>query len=138
MSETSIVAIILGVLTLVGSVGGGYWGHKQIRKEAPVRKRDADIAVAEKSQQMAMAIADDLREDYGRLRTDLNSEREERQKLAGRVDSLETQIREQNRTIQRLREAIRTFNAAWDDLTHRWHHYRASEHPPARPNITID
>ncbi|MGC0270820.1 hypothetical protein ACPROK_14765 [Glutamicibacter soli] len=136
MSESSIVAIILGVLTLL--TGGGFWGYRQFSREAPVRKRDADIAVAEKSQQMAMAIADDLREDYGRLRTDLNSEREERQKLAGRVDSLETQIREQNRTIQRLREAVRTFNAAWDDLTHRWQHYRASEHPPARPNINID
>ncbi|MGQ3382988.1 hypothetical protein [Glutamicibacter sp. TV12E] len=136
MSETSIVAIILGVLTLL--TGGGFWGYRQFSREAPVRKRDADIAVAEKSQQMAMAIADDLREDYGRLRTDLNSEREERQKLAGRVDSLETQIREQNRTIQRLREAVRVFNAAWDDLSHRWQHYRTSEHPPARPNITID
>lgn len=136
MSEASIVAIILGVLTLL--TGGGFWGYRQFSREAPVRKRDADIAVAEKSQQMAMAIADDLREDYGRLRTDLNSEREERQKLTGRVDSLETQIREQNRTIQRLREAVRVFNAAWDDLTHRWQHYRQSEHPPARPNTNID
>lgn len=136
MSEGSIIAIIVALLGVVG--GGGYWGYKQFSKEAPVKKRDADIAVAEKSQQMAMAIADDLREDYTRLRTDLNVEREQIQKLTGRVDSLETQVREQNRTIQALREAIRVFNAAWDDLTHRWQHYRQAEHPPPRPRVNTD
>jgi len=136
MSEGSIIAIIVALLGVVG--GGGYWGYKQYSKEAPVKKRDADIAVAEKSQQMAMAIADDLREDYTRLRGDLNTEREERTKLSGRVDSLETHIREQDKTIRRLRDAVRLFTAVWDDLTSRWAHYRQSEHPPPRPNITID
>lgn len=136
MSETSIVAIIVAVLAILG--GGGFWGYRQFSKEAPVRKRDADIAVAEKSQQMALAVADDLREDYTRLRTDLNAEREERQKLTGRVDSLETHIREQDKTIRTLRDAVRLFTAAWDDLTNRWQHYRQSEHPPPRPNVHID
>lgn len=136
MSETSIVAIIVAVLAILG--GGGFWGYRQFSREAPVRKRDADIAVAEKSQQMALAVADDLREDYTRLRTDLNAEREERQKLTGRVDSLETHIREQDKTIRTLRDAVRLFTAAWDDLTNRWQHYRQSEHPPPRPNIHID
>ncbi|WP_190264888.1 hypothetical protein [Glutamicibacter nicotianae] len=136
MSETSIVAIIVAVLAILG--GGGFWGYRQFAKEAPVRKRDADIAVAEKSQQMALAVADDLREDYIRLRTDLNAEREERQKLTGRVDSLETHIREQDKTIRTLRDAVRLFTAAWDDLTNRWAHYRQSENPPPRPNVNID
>lgn len=136
MSEGSIIAIIVALLGIVG--GGGYWGYKQFSKEAPVKKRDADIAVAEKSQQMAMAIADDLREDYTRLRTDLNAEREERTKLSGRVDSLETHIREQDRTIRSLRDAVRLFTAAWDDLTNRWDHYRQAEHPPPRPHVNIE
>lgn len=136
MGEASIVAIIIAVLGIAG--GGGYWGYKQFKREAPVKKRDADIAVAEKSQQMALAVAEESRKDVERLREDVTYEREERQKLAGRVDSLETQVREANRTIRALREAVRVFNAAWDDLIHRWHHYRQSEHPPARPNITID
>lgn len=136
MSEGSVIAIIVALLGIVG--GGGYWGYKQSSKEAPVKKRDADIAVAEKSQQMAMAIADDLREDYTRLRTDLNAEREERTKLSGRVDSLETHIREQDKTIRTLRDAVRLFTAAWDDLTNRWQHYRQSENPPPRPKIHID
>ena len=129
MSETSIVAIILGVLTILG--GGGFWGYKQFSKEAPVRKRDADIAVAEKSQQMALAVAESTRKDLERYAAQMNI-------LTGRVESLETQVREQNRTIQTLREAVRLFHAAWDDLTYRWHTVRQSEHPPARPNITTD
>jgi len=136
MSETSIVLIIVALLGVVG--GGGYWGYKQFSKEAPVKKRDADIAVAEKSQQMAMAIADDLREDYTRLRKDLNAEREERTKLSGRVDSLETHIREQERTIRTLRDAVRVFTAAWDDLTSRWDHYRLADKPPPRPKVNIE
>ena len=136
MSEGSIIAIIVALLGVVG--GGGYWGYKQFSKEAPVKKRDADIAVAEKSQQMAMAIADDLRKDYTRLRTDLNAEREERTKLSGRVDSLETHIREQDRTIRSLRDAVRLFTAAWDDLVNRWDHYRISDKPPPRPKIHLD
>lgn len=136
MSETLVIVIITGVLGIAG--GGGYWGYKQFKREAPVKQRDADIAVAEKSQQMALASAQRLEADVVRLRADLNTERDARQNLTGRVDSLETQVREQNRTIQLLREAVRLFNAAWDDLTHRWHTLRQSEHPPTRPHINID
>jgi len=136
MSEASIVTIIIAVLGVLG--GGGYWGYSQFSKEAPVKKRDADIAVAEKSQQMALKVAEDMRKDVERLRADREQDRERLQTLTGRVDSLEGQIREQNRTIQALREALRLFNAAWDDLTQRWHHHRQSEHPPARPHISTD
>ena len=136
MSEASIVAIILGVLGLLG--GGGFWGYKQFSKEAPVKKRDADIAVAEKSQQMALTVAEAMRKDVERLRADREQDRERLQTLTGRVDSLENQIREQNRTIQKLREAVRLFHAAWDDLTQRWHVLRQSEHPPTRPHISTD
>ena len=136
MSEASIVTIIIGVLGLLG--GGGFWGYKQFSKEAPVKKRDADIAVAEKSQQMALKVAEESRNDVKRLRDELNAEREARHTLTGRVDSLEGQVREANRTIQTLREAIRLFHAAWDDLTHRWHVVRQSEQPPTRPHVTTD
>ncbi|MNW62847.1 hypothetical protein D3C74_410030 [compost metagenome] len=93
---------------------------------------------AEKSQQMALANAESLRTDLAQFREDLKVERDARQKLTGRVDSLETHIREQDKTIRTLRDAVRLFTAAWDDLTSRWHHYRQSEHPPPRPNVHID
>lgn len=131
------------VLTLIGVIvtavlGGGFWNYRQSRKEAPIKQTDANIANAEKSQQMAMAIADDLREDYVRLREDLGTERDERQKLSGRVEELANHIREQDRTIRSLREAVRVFTAAWDDIVQRWHEYRQSEQPPPRPNIQVD
>lgn len=136
MSETAIVTLIVAILGALGS--GGIWGYRQFKKEAPVKKRDADIAVAEKSQQMAMAIADDLREDYTRLREDLNTEREARQQLTGRLEGLETHVRELNGTIRTLRDAVRIFSAAWDDLVHRWHEHRLADTPPPRPRIQID
>lgn len=136
MSETAIVSIILGILTLLGS--GGVWGYRQFKKEAPVKKRDADIAVAEKSQQMAMAIADDLREDYTRLREDLNTEREHRQNLSGRVDELATHIREQDRTIRHLRDAIRVLTEWGNDIVARWNILRMNQEPPPMPNIRTD
>ena len=136
MSETAIVSIILGIMTLLGS--GGFFGYRQFKKEAPVKKRDADIAVAEKSQQMAMSIADDLRGDYTRLRADLNTEREQRQNLTGRVDSLETHIREQERTIRNLRDAVRVLTAWGNDIVARWNVVRLQEKPPPLPNIHND
>ncbi|GAA0199469.1 hypothetical protein [Glutamicibacter creatinolyticus] len=122
MSETSIVTLALGLMTLL--TGTGFWGFRQYKKEAPVKKRDADIAVAEKSQQMALAVAESLRKDMESLRE--------------RMDGMETKLEEQNQTIQKLREAVRLFHAAWDDLTQRWHVHRQSEYPPARPKINND
>lgn len=136
MSETAIVSIILGILGLLG--GGGFWGYRQFKKEAPIKKRDADIAVAEKSQQMAMAIADDLRGDYTRLRADLNIEREQRQQLTGRVDGLETHIRELNGTIRHLRDAVRLLTDWGNDIVTRWDVIRLQSKPPKMPHIRTD
>ena len=136
MSESAIVAVILGVLGLLG--GGGFWSYRQSRRDAPVRQRDADLVVADKSQQMALAVANDLREDYERLRGEVGQEREARQQLTGRVESLETHIREQDKTISHLRRALGQFSAAWDDLATRWDHHRTQDHPPDRPTVRTD
>lgn len=133
MSESGLVAIIIGVLGLLG--GGGFWGYRQSRKDAPVRQRDADLVVADKSQQMAMAIADDLRQDYERLRGELGHERDGRLELTGRFTALETHVREQDKTISHLRRALGQFSAAWDDLTTRWEHHRTLDYPPDRPVV---
>lgn len=129
MSQGNIVALILGVLGILG--GGGFLTYMQSRREAPVRQRDADLAVAEKSQQMAMVIAVAAQEHSTRL--------------AERVDKLEEDNRVQRRTINeqgvtlsKLREGLRAFSAAWDDLATRWDHHRTQEHPPQRPNVNID
>ena len=131
MNSEAILAIILAVLGVLG--GGGIWTYLQSRKDAPVRKRDADLAVADKSQQMAMAIADDLRQDYARLRLDLDEEKGARQELTGRVDALARQVRDQDRTITSLREVVRAFSSAWDDLAASWHVLRLQDKPPPKP-----
>lgn len=136
MTQEQITTIIVAVLALLG--GGGFWGYRQSRKEAPIKKRDADIAAADQSVQMALAVATAAREDNATLREDLNKERGERQTLAGRVDELAKHIREQDRTISGLREALRVLSLGWDDLIQRWHILRLDDRPPPKPAVTID
>lgn len=138
MSSEVILTIITGVLAIIG--GAGFWGYLQSRKEAPISRRAADLAVAEKSQQMSMLVADDLREDYTRLRADLNTERGERIALAGRVDELGNHIREQDKmireqdtTIRTLRDVLRAFSTGWENLIRDWDTIRLSATPPRKP-----
>ena len=129
MNEQTIVTIVVAVLSLLG--GAGFWGYLTNRKEAPIKKRDADVAVAHQSQQMALAIAEDLRQDVGRIRTELAEEREARKALAARVDAQES-------TIQGLRGAVRAFRDAWANLTANWQVIRLQDNPPAEPRISLD
>lgn len=131
MTPEVVVPLILGFLGLLGS--GGVWTYRLSRKEAPIKKEEADIAAADKTVQMALAVATAAREGQVQLTADLAKERGERQTLSGRVDELSSQVREQNRTISRLREALSTFSNAWDDMTTTWATLRLSEDPPPRP-----
>lgn len=136
VSEASIVTLIVALLAVLG--GGGFWSFRQSRRDAPIRQGEANIVAADKSVQMALAVAEDLRHDYTRLREDFTNERGERLQLTGRVSTLETHIREQERTIGKLRDGIRAFSAAWDDIAARWGHHRQQDHPPAKPLINIE
>ena len=132
MTPEAVLSIILATLGVLGSAG--FWGYKQSRKEAPIKKRDADLAVADKSQQMAMAIATRLDTELLAMKADLTTERGERQTLGGRVDELAAQVREQDRTITGLREVVRSFSSAWDSLVRDWHILRLEESPPPKPH----
>lgn len=131
-----VLPIILAVLGFLGSAG--FWGYRQSRKEAPVKKRDADIAAADQSVQMALAVATAAREDNASLRVDLNTEREARQTLAGRVEGLETHVREQDRTIRGLRDVVRVLSDWADDVIANWHTLRLEDVPPKKPLVTTD
>lgn len=140
MIDAGIVTITIGVLGVFG--GGGFWVYRQSRRDAPVRQRDADLAVAEKSQQMAMVIAvaaqensERAQQDSDRLRLDMEKERTERHLLTTRVVSLEHQVKEQGRTISHLRRTVQAFSEAWDDLVAHWDHHRTQKHPPERPFV---
>lgn len=129
MSEGAIVTLIVAIFGVVG--GGGFWTYRQSRREAPVRQRDADLVVAERSQQMALQLAQAIETQLNTVKADFATEKEERTKLSGRVDGLEKQVRRQSRMI-----------SAWEhfyaDLAGRWHYHRQSDAAPAGPQATTE
>lgn len=137
MSETSVLSLILGILTLAGG-SGGLLAWQKYRKESPVTKRDADIAVAKSNVEaagdtvaMAISIAKAAKEHSEGLGVALAT-------VTARVETLETHVKEQDKTIRLLRDAVRIFGAAWDDLVFKWHEYRLHEQPPPRPHVRTD
>lgn len=135
-SLPSVTPIILGILGLVSGVG--FWQYRISRKDAPVRKKEADMAVAEKSQQMAMAIAERLDIDYKSVRAELTSTQEAVASLQTELQTVQSHTQEQDQTINTLRRAVRSFSEAWDDLVLHWARYRMLDVPPQRPTTALD
>lgn len=136
MTPEILIPVIVAFLGVLG--GGGFWSYYTSRRDSPIRKSEADMAVAEKSQQMAMKIAERLDVDYTSVRKDLKNAEQAISALDLQVKSLEAHTREQDRTITILRQAVRAFSDAWDDLVQHWEQYRLSDAPPSRPNHSLD
>lgn len=143
MSEQSVVTVVVALFALLG--GAGFWGYLSSRKEAPIKKRDADVAAAHTSQQMALSVAEDLRTDVDRLRADVTQERSAREELGRQLDiesrerrNLSNRVEEQGATIHNLRAALRAFKDAWLDLNTNWQVIRLQEDPPPEPRIYLD
>lgn len=136
MTPDIVLPIILGILGVLG--GTGYWGYRQSRREAPVRQRDADIAAAERSQQMALAVADDLREDVGRLRNELGEERTRVNTLSGRVEELSAQLSQQSQLLASVKDSFRTLSNWVDSILENWDTIRHNAEAPRKPTIRID
>ncbi|WP_431695601.1 hypothetical protein [Kocuria rhizophila] len=125
MSET-----IVGLVTvLLGSGVLGVWHTmRKDRKEAPVKQRDADIAAAHTSQQMALAVAEALRMDLTRTQGDVEDVRAEaeaarKEAAVARADA--AAARHENGVLW-----------VWiRDIRHRWALVRVSETPPPEPTI---
>lgn len=137
MSESAVVTLIIGILTLAGG-SGGLLAWQKYRKEAPVTKRDADIAVAKSNVEaagdtvaMAISIAQAAKQHSEGLGLALAT-------VTDRVDTLERTVKEQDHTIRLLRDAVRIFGAAWDDLVYKWHEYRLHDKPPPRPHVRTE
>lgn len=131
MSPELYVSLIVALLGVLG--GGGIWTYRQSRKEAPIRVEEAEIAAADKTVQMALAVATAARDAQIQLGKDLDKERTAREMLAGQFKALETHVREQDRTISGLREVVRAFSSAWDDLSVHWDTVRQRDRPPPKP-----
>lgn len=126
-----VLPIIGGLFTILG--GGGFWTYWQSRKDTPIRKRDADIAAADASVQMALSVATAAREHGNTLQGELDSTRERLSVLTGEVKGLQTHVREQDRTIRGLRSVVQVFSDAWDALVLDWDTLRLRTTPPVKP-----
>jgi hypothetical protein len=135
MSESTIVTIVVALLSLLG--GAGFWGYMTNRKEAPIKKRDADIAVAHASQQMALAVAEEAWAGVGRVRTELDEEREKREALGTEVKELRGIVESQADTIHSLRRVVQAFKDAWANLESNWQILRLQETAPQKPYIDL-
>lgn len=131
-----MVSIVLAVLTFLG--GGGIWGYVQSKRRAPIEQRDANLVAAEKSQQMALNMAERLEQNYVALRDEFVREQQTRQSLSSRVETLEAKAQAQENTISQLRNAIKLFKDAWADLVARWEYHRLQDTAPTIPPYDLD
>jgi len=135
VSPENIVTIIVAVLSCAATLAVGFWTRLGKKEDRPIVKRDADLAVAKTAQEMSLELAQELRQDVIRLRTDLTTEQEHRQKLAEDVKSLRAKLRELDGTVARLQALLQVFRDAWDDLINRWPEIRLQEEPPPNPEL---
>lgn len=126
MSEASIVAIVCALLT--SGVLGGILTLRKDKREAPVKQKDADIAAAHTSQQMALAVAEALRADLTRTQADVEDVRGEaeaarKEAAVARADA--AAARHENGVLW-----------VWiRDVRDHWALVRVSETPPPEPTI---
>lgn len=138
-----LISIGVALLSFLGG-GGGVLAYMQYRKETPIRQKDADMAAARTSQEMALASAQAHYESstyyqsqVKELRNAMNGEAEARKKLEERMTRMELHTHAQDVTIRRLTEAVEVFSSAWDYLTENWAHLRKREAPPQKPQYDI-
>ena len=125
MSDT-----IVGLVSvLLGSGVLGVWvTMRKDKREEPVKQRDADIAAAHTSQQMALAVAEALRVDLTRTQGDVEDVRAEAE--AARTEAA---VARADAAAARHENGVLW---VWiRDVRDRWALVRVSETPPPEPTI---
>ena len=107
-------------------------------RKAPIERRDADIAAAETSQGMSLALAQELRGEIDRLRTEMSELRTELRTETGRRETLADEVREYKGTIYRLRVALSRAAEFWDHVTLNWSTLRQNPEPPLFPIMDLE
>lgn len=138
-----LVSLGVALLSFLGG-GGGVLAYIKYRKETPLRQKDADMAAARTSQEMALASAQAHYESstyyqsqVKELRNSMNTEVEARKRLEDRMIRMEQHTRTQDLTISTLSEAVKAFSLAWDHLTENWARLRQQDTPPPKPKYDI-
>lgn len=140
MTPEIFVPIIIAIIGLGG--GGSIWGWLKSRKEAPITKRDADIAAMRSVDEMRQAFTDDVVEQYKAQRVENQETRvqmkELRKTLGGvtdRLATLEEHTLHQDKTIRNLGKVIDTWVAWGEDIVKRWNVIRMQDRPPDMPTV---
>lgn len=146
MSETIIIAIIGGVVTIISAPA--IWGFLKSRKEEPLKHKESERAEELQEDQRALSYAKDARDDARQARehaewiaarleqvtAEVTRERDNRRELGERVRKQEAHTRQQDQKISQLERVIKVFSDAWDDLIENWSIYRQRDEPPPRPS----
>lgn len=140
MTPEIFVPIIVAIITVGG--GGSIWQWLKSRKEAPITKRDADIAAMRSVDEMRQAFTGDVVAQYNAQRAENKETREQlvemKETLAGaleRLGTLEEHTLHQDKTIRNLGQIIDTWVAWGEDIVKRWNIIRMQDRPPDMPAV---
>lgn len=131
---------IPGVVTAVlgGPVIGALVTYWLGRHKPKIEKRDADLAAAEASQGMSLALAKELREELGRMGARISSLEDRLENETKRREHLESEVRDARDVNYRLRVILSRASEAWEYISEHWSTVRLQETPPHFPDITLD
>ncbi|MDO4920107.1 hypothetical protein, partial [Kocuria sp.] len=104
MSEDSIVAIVVALLA-----GGGLWPFLSAllpKKDPPIQKSDAETVAAHTSQQMTLALLNEVQEELRQTRSNADKEFKARLRLERQVQELQVDREEDRRELGLLRQAV--------------------------------
>ncbi|GAA2555859.1 peptidoglycan hydrolase CwlO-like protein [Neomicrococcus aestuarii] len=122
MSETLIISIVAGILTIFG--GAGFWSYKASRAETPLKQGAHDLALAAGVNQIMMASLEAVQEDAKELREDLKSLRDELETVKTELDS------ERKNFTTRLERWV----IWYQQLAVGWEVHRQKPHAPPPPD----
>lgn len=107
-------------------------------RKAPVERKDADIAAAEASQGMSLKLAQELRTEIDRLRSEMGELRIELRGETQQRRALGEEVQAYKGTIYKLRVALSRAQDYFDHINHNWGALRQSEAPPVFPILKVD
>lgn len=128
MSEAGLVAILVALITAVGSVSVGL---VKPRKAEPITQKDAVMATATPAEQLSVAMIEAMQRE-------LEVERAARKRVEVTVEKLQRAREEDAEHISTLRYALEVCITWAEDLRARWATVRLEETPPPMPKTTRD
>ena len=128
---------IPGIVTLVlgGPAIAALVTYLLGRHKPELEKKDADLATAERTQGMSLALAARLEGEIERISGELKEVRELLKVETGEREKLAETVREYKGIIYALRVQLSRIEQWWEDeIVARWDEVRAKDNPPRFPH----